>query len=51
MVKESTVRKYNLALAVITALFLIAMHFPFLQADPDYYISGSRGANTDEGLY
>lgn len=47
----NTVRKYNLILAIITAFFVISLHIPFLQADPDYYISWSRGANTDEGLY
>jgi hypothetical protein len=51
MGKESTVRKYNLALAAISCLFIVALHFPFLQADPDSQISWSRGANTDEGLY
>lgn len=30
---------------------LICLHIPFLQADPDYYLSFSRDANTDEGLY
>jgi hypothetical protein len=36
---------------LIISLVVIALHLPFIQADPDYYISGSRGANTDEGLY
>lgn len=32
-------------------LLLIALQLPFLEADPDLSLSGSRGAFTDEGLY
>ena len=36
----------------ISIVLLVAMHLPFLQADPDGLLAwGSRGAYTDEGLY
>ncbi|UPT66046.1 MAG: hypothetical protein M0D57_16335 [Sphingobacteriales bacterium JAD_PAG50586_3] len=41
----------RLALPICIGL-LIALHMPFLQADPDGLLAwGSRGAYTDEGLY
>lgn len=41
----------RLALPICIVL-LVAMHLPFLQADPDGLLAwGSRGAYTDEGLY
>ncbi len=38
-------------IGLLLASCMIALHFPFLKADPDIHISTSRGANTDEGLY
>ncbi len=32
------------------AVLMLSTQVPFFEADPDRYISGSRGANTDEGL-
>jgi hypothetical protein len=41
----------RLALPICIGLF-IALHLPFIQADPDGLLAwGSRGAYTDEGLY
>lgn len=37
-------------LAVGSVVLLILLHFPFLHADPDYFISIGRDAFTDEGL-
>lgn len=36
---------------LIAAGLLIVPHIPFLQSDPDRFISASRDANTDEGQY
>jgi hypothetical protein len=51
MIKDSTVRRFNLALAVITALFIVALHSSFYSGDPDCLYFMEPGANTDEGLY
>ncbi|MFH0759198.1 MAG: hypothetical protein V2B15_18060 [Bacteroidota bacterium] len=39
-----------LVIVILSGLLLVLLHGPFLHADPDYHVSGSRGANTDEGL-
>src|SRR5438552_358421 len=36
--------------ATISIALLFLLHLPFLNADPDYFLSDSRDAFTDEGL-
>jgi hypothetical protein len=36
---------------LIGGLLLLIFHLPFLESDPDRFISASRDANTDEGQY
>ncbi len=44
--KDKIVRQLPYALL----LLVFVLHLPFLTADPDYYLSDSRDAFTDEGL-
>jgi hypothetical protein len=37
-------------LVPVSIVLLFALHLPFLHADPDYFLSTSRDAFTDEGL-
>jgi hypothetical protein len=43
--------KSYLFLVVIIAIISLVLQTPFILSDPDIHISGSRGVNTDEGLY
>jgi hypothetical protein len=44
--KDKIVRQ----LPYVLLLLVFVLHLPFLTADPDYYLSDSRDAFTDEGL-
>lgn len=44
--KDKTVKQ----VAYLSLVLLLVLHLPFLTADPDYFLSDSRDAFTDEGL-
>ena len=42
--------KHTALICYLLIAILFLMHLPFLHADPDYNLSDSRDAFTDEGL-